>query len=889
MSRLYIKRNAADGWHEVVTDSKEDVRFTFTFDNLSNPTNYVSERSVSAKLPRCPENDIFFGHVCRLDSIAHGGNGYDPATKMQYIAMDSAGMIVSEGDAVINEVTREHYSLSLIGTQSAIFSRLLNAGYGSGSEDYWQMDDILARKGGVLDVKQIMASWRVDNPVFDIALLDDIDLIARYGLPAGMEREAFIASLIGFAPTLQGKYPNFENDKWLNLPYYNGEWSAKPSITPALSFYFDLNEVPTDRFSYKGTVYEQQISEYRSYYQQPYIYVSALWQMFRAEFEAITKGYRLELDDRWFTPSNDELNRLVYMLPQQKIEEKELSSVQLEDKTATNTLPAGYNVQPDSSVVVPDLSTFNVQLTMPSVHVEAGEKITFSFDLQGIMTISTGSRPTGLPADTKHMFNNTNPIHIRVKVNGIGSDNYKDYLLIMTTDKYNKDYFLDTSLWGNGLPAQAITSALCNAYGINYTNYTLIPFNTTKERELCNFSDNITVLAASSGAASLEVTATYVNTYSPYFLVNSNDTYWWYGNMTSQLSLILTNVKATRKQNCRSDRALTLKSLFGDIKPFTVLLQYSKAHHLLWEVDNGEKKVIVKRAKDAFADFMAEQPIDITNNTSTDVTITPVSWSSRSVLYNMGDMETDYTKDYEKRFGVPYGSKRLITVNALNEDEKSLFEKDNIIKASAVASLSIASLLRIISTGQSTPSESNPFIVNISDEESANVSGNFYYRHANRAAGDALTLGWRDYALVTDDSREEVLNDTYCWHGDADVNIYDWVSNIIPVFNTVSDSGLSVLFAPVREVYTLTPDVATSYLYERAWQGYTEEVYNIQNKTVETLVYLPRNVFDRVRRNPLVIIDHVLYIVTEIRSWSEHNTTVRCKMRQITNINNLTS
>jgi hypothetical protein len=44
-----------------------------------------------------------------------------------------------------------------------------------------------------------------------------------------------------------------------------------------------------------------------------------------------------------------------------------------------------------------------------------------------------------------------------------------------------------------------------------------------------------------------------------------------------------------------------------------------------------------------------------------------------------------------------------------------------------------------------------------------------------------------------------------------------------------------------------------------------------------------------VRRVPLVIIDHLLYLVTEIRSWGEHNTTCRCKLRQVNNINNLIS
>ena len=55
------------------------------------------------------------------------------------------------------------------------------------------------------------------------------------------------------------------------------------------------------------------------------------------------------------------------------------------------------------------------------------------------------------------------------------------------------------------------------------------------------------------------------------------------------------------------------------------------------------------------------------------------------------------------------------------------------------------------------------------------------------------------------------------------------------------------------------------------------------------LDFLTRAVFDRVRQNPLVVIDHVPYLLTDIDGWGEHNTVCRCTLRQITNINNLKS
>ena len=109
-----------------------------------------------------------------------------------------------------------------------------------------------------------------------------------------------------------------------------------------------------------------------------------------------------------------------------------------------------------------------------------------------------------------------------------------------------------------------------------------------------------------------------------------------------------------------------------------------------------------------------------------------------------------------------------------------------------------------------------------------------------------------------------------------------------PVFRTVSEGGLSVLFAPVREVYTPTPDQPTTYLYECCWQNYIKEVYNAQNKTLEAYIHLPRKVFDTVRDNHFVRIGDMVYLMTYIKGWGEHNTLVRCTLRQITDINNLT-
>ena len=442
MSRLFLKRNSADNWHEVVTDSKEEVRFTFTFDNLTNPTNYVSERSVSAKLPRCPDNDIYFGHVCMLDSMVIAG-GYDPSVKMKYLAMDSAGMVVSEGEAVINEVTRDHYSLSLVGTQSVIFSKALNAGYSTEKaaadpEYYLMADPLQLSKSGTtftpatnkLNRHTVRASWLIANPLFDLSTIKSTaSLVGAYGVST-TETLAWIASLIGFAPTLQGKYPAFNNDKWLECAIIDGTLASSPDIIPVLSTRTYLNGEPADSYKVEGTIYEQQLGEYRSYYQQPYIYVSALWQLMAEEFKAIT-GYNLSLDARWFNPSNPELGRMVYMLQQKTIDEPLIDEITLLSDTSTVNLPVDTVTESFFyPVVVNGISSIGATLTSSAVHVNAGEKATFKYTLSAILDILPHTDGTGYI-----LFSNAAPLEIVVTVGNV----QRRYIVINTTEQLDKE------------------------------------------------------------------------------------------------------------------------------------------------------------------------------------------------------------------------------------------------------------------------------------------------------------------------------------------------------------------------------------------------------------------------------------------------------------------
>ena len=913
--RTYLQINGQ--WVEMVADASQEVQLNFTIDSLENPTAYSSENSYSLKLPRCADNDAAFSHFCQLDSVILA-NGYDPTQRMPYILLSELGELVSTGWAYVSSITSREYTLSLTGSQSKIFSQLLNAGYdttqASEDDDYYLMTDWLKRsKDGatfteahnLLNSPLVYASWLIDNPIFDFSILKShpnlrFAYLGRQQNTTLTETNAFIASLIGFAPTAQGKYKDFDNETWLDAgKVHDTDVHQALSFLPVFRRHRDIKGEVIEAFEIEGGVIEPQIGEYRSYYQQPYIYISALWQLFRDEFENITDGYTLNLDERWFTPDNDELARLIYMLPSQYQPSEQVGiPQQLPDMSAVATLPTGSYSQLwiQGTVFVNGLvNASRKYLTSEAITLEAGESVTFSYNLAITMALQ------GADAGNTIYFNNNNPLSVKVAVigNNIGVGlQSKRYFIEMLPDNdvYDIDFFAE-----NQFAPTIMSNRIKGGSEMVQPKYT--PFNgaAAVEFEMLTVGDTIAVTASEDTTVRLQFYFEFASTQgqTPFGCQSNLMRQWYMFNQAPTITYSATNIIATKSKGRRSDAAVSLETLFGVIKPFSVLLQYSKAHHLLWQVDDTERVVNVKRAADAYADMTANGIVDISDKVdkSKDITITPLSWTNKEVLMNLEDVSADYIDGYSNRAGIPYGSKRIITQN--NKDKGTLkllgtnaYDK---INTSVMLSQTVAPASSLMAASQKQFFvETEPLPLNVQSEETANVYGNFYYRH-NNATWDVKELeGWRAGGVyITDDLADEVAFDRFCWHG---IDALGWstlngrrvYTNSRPVINTVSDNGLSVHFAPVREQYTYKPDTPAQYLYEYSWQRYIEEVYNPQNKVVELYLVLNTTTLKQVRNNPVVQIGNKIYLLCDIKGWSERGKICKCRLRQIDDLNKLT-
>lgn len=913
--KVLLRKNSTADYAEVKLDDQQDVQLNFTHDNLENPTAYVSECSYSLKLPRCAENDKFFSEFCQLDSVVLA-NGYDPTRRMDYMLLDSTGAMISTGSAVINTIDGQNYNLSLLGSQSRIFKWLLNAGYDTAkaAEDdtYYLMTDWLKRRKVMvagfprfftqengINAALVYASWMIDNPTFSLLTARRFNLRVIYNLngdAAITETAAFIASIVGFAPTAQGRYKDFESATWLEKGTVAGTPATKPSFLPVLCSARDSEGEPIKKVDVKDGTIDAQMLEYRSYYMQPYIYVAMLWQLFQSEFAYITGGYTLNLDSRWFDVNNSELRRLVYMLPPLTTSiGTRIGSIPAATKQLYNpqthiyayNLPQAYDIidQTDYPVggtnygQVDGMNSINITSTQENVELSPTRLNRVRVTTQIQMEIN------GKPGK-KMYFNGFNPLVYTLTLkdeNNTELTTNEGLIFLLPTDEAVSYEDQTSFMYTQNILRNRV---FLNGDKIFKVAYEPITGSGTFEFVI---SMEIGIIPPNDMTISAEMVLNFENKCAPFMYFDGGVQHYWYnGQLPIQDITGTVTTDGSIEIAARSNSTVSLERLFYAEPPFNILLKYSKLRHLLWVVDDVSKTVTVIRSQDYYADRYGEGIKDITDyvDAGKQISMSPLSWDSHRVIFNLEEPSVEGLEGYSERYGQTYGSKVVVTQNNLNNGDKSLLKGivSSVLYGQTVAPCGQLKLINEENTA--VHFELRPQPSNIRNGECAEVSGNFYYRHNNAALEPLVTSAWRDAAQITDDNPREVRDGRYCWQGE---DVIDGIEcSVLPVLNTVSDDGLSVLFAPVREVYTATPDNPTEYLYEYCWKNYIEEVYNAQNKTVELYINISPSMLARLRRNPLVQIENCIYLLTEIKGWGEHSQKCKCKLRQITNINKLT-
>ena len=245
------------------------------FEEVENPTYYFSDYSKTITLPFTTNNKKIFSNFNRQDALVTNQT-IDPRVKIPYQLIYN-GELVMEGFCKFNNAnsiyTDQHFELELYSQFGLIMSEI---------EDLTFNPYEVQSKGGSKDDKYLITTpWQ--STVIDRNLVKESFEQINHNLDGND-----ILDFVKFIPTYQGKYNDFSSDR-----------QERPNQQIE-----DLTRERDEHFT----------REFRSYYQQPAIWVNKLFQITKNKIEEIT-DYQFILDNSWFNSQNPYYTDLLYTCP----------------------------------------------------------------------------------------------------------------------------------------------------------------------------------------------------------------------------------------------------------------------------------------------------------------------------------------------------------------------------------------------------------------------------------------------------------------------------------------------------------------------------------------------------------------------------------------------
>lgn len=886
---LHIGKN----WVQPDYDQEQDdiIKLNWTFDDLINPTNYISEYSYHFILPITAKNDQMFSNIRFPEADLAYNSNFLPHYKFDYI-IHASDDTISTGEAILDEITDEGYVINLQGSLCTAFSRLLNSGWNRTVEDddYYLFDDV---EGEYLTRNLVKRSWDNANPPFHIE---------------NNLSEEDITNILSFIPEHQGRYKdNFDSTSWMIM---------KNNKLKKVTVGYHTDDEHSYEISPGDGLNEWEIQEFRSYEQPVAVYIQKLFEIYRQKCKDIC-DYELELDERWYNNTYEYLQKMVYVLG--RIPKQESSSdinQNSASSTVNKTLPSNWDARRKT---IPGLGNITATMTTPNtIPVRYNDIVHFEYQLN-IQYILPGNILYVCPSYHSFIYG----LAEVVDENNITRYQHTTLFQLLDDVKEQNGNYVHDATPLSGLFEQSFDSfvTLRQPSSTDYEHF--------REKALSQFN----WMSNYNGNVKLRVTFGYANENTPFATYIGGQTPGYtqvYFSNAPQLSVHFNSVY-TISQNQRSGRNFNYELAFKEEKPFEILLKYSKLIGLVWTFDDYSKRIIVKRRSDYFSDLLCRDNnrknpnneewrgfFDITNLVnSDDIKITPLSWQSRYVTYNYKDADDDFMKKYQEKYGRTFGSARVLTNNYINNEEEDLLgdSESNTIYPSCVVQPFYRTYGSFIYNSDMKVQCSVAAPSSSTDGEQADVKGNFYFRLSNVALPASMHADaykqdeYGNWANISDDTTYETTTNEYCWHSlpyivaqhinfpfFSKIPETDTITRSIPHYHVLRD-GYNCQFADTYEINYNMPlllrpfgqEARVKYVYDTEWADYIKEIYNVKNKTIEVKASVDGELYRRLKTVPLVTINGVAYLITEIKNWSSDNDFTELTLRQIWNYNYLES
>ena len=866
--KLYFKIN--DEWvqPDYDTTNASPLTLNFVFDSLENPSDYISDYSYDFNLPKSARNNRLFDLYNELDSTIK----YKPNDSIDYILI-SDGDTVSEGKCYLKEITQDDYVFSLNGSLQLVLSKLLRCGwnkYDTG-DDYTLLQDYWSRL--LMTPAVVKYCWEQDSTQF-VWDWEQVKQIRG-------ARQRFL-QICGYAPT-QPNDNSFKTNKWVT-----DNTSEATTIGNG-----DYELTAMDMCEWKTT--DQSL--------MPYIYVARLWSIFKDVCKDVT-GYDLTLDDRWFNQSFEYLKDMVYILPNKETEIK------------SDTNQDAFN---DSQFVPQDdqhswLLEEKHFITENKVTTGVGEYAEFQWSIPLEVYGSSRGFPIGGASDTytpvwsPYVF----PLLTITIKNDSTTYSTKTYAYLPMSNA-TMDNGVDYQFSQSQQTISFLRQLYDNVVEYRYDNNSVFDGDTNIMTHKFGYLNGTTRLQSVANAY-VDVKLQYgiIGSYTILNPVNYLRHYYVSGNERVDIinNMFINNectirqdvlVNTTRMSESNNELPIDMYHLFGDTAPFAILLKWSKMLGMVFLIDDESHTLKVMRRSDYISDCFTSDmsaktpqiyPYTGYYNISriadfTDYTIRPLAWEARNILMNFDDVDDDYAKKYKDKYGTTYGTMRIVTQSHLNSNTAELLcnTEYNTIAPCIITQEAVRNAGGVMQNTDFKKMDADAFL--------RPISNTFCFRLNNSTwSGTARYNNYRsdeggNYVYITGLTDYELQNDERYWH--KNLIGLDQKTYSRPVFSDVNSKGYSVLFGePMEYYYDEDEAVNIKYLFNAEWRNYINEIYNIDNKTLELSVAVDGQLYNRLKIVPFVTLGNIGYLVTEISDWNEYNKMTRITLRQITNIDDMT-
>lgn len=895
-----------NNWESPEMDREQnELSLNYHYAGLDSPADYVGEFAMDFKIPRTQHNNRLFEQYFRVDSVVTPLNLYNPAIKIPYKILSDYGDVISEGNGYINNITKTDYIFALSGAFSSIFSKAMNSGWNTQKanedEEYFLLPEYLAFDGAtfttppVISAKLVYWSWNSQNNTFDWDFLKQ-----RYNhLNPDTRQEIFSANCVSWIPTHQGALDGIDTTNWIAYKDRNAANGEK--LLPIFSY----NDTPAN-MPLADNPTEYQMADFRSWNQQPAIFVWRLWQWYKEQFENIT-GYQLELDSGWFNQQNPYVNNLHYTLPK------------LEQFTAVgdNTVYADTNTQENNwqwdapfifSTAAPHVRHFTIasrNFVLPNGYFGGTFKLNWFANI-----VTNPQSPKYIPDWERHVFRIIVSVY---SANNVLRSQKKFGLAFCPYQKYNStDYLTVSDRMKNWMNSN------CDSWDFyqyqidgndNYQYVFASEYGKGIDLEFNALIYNGDYIQVETECL-WEENAPNPNQRRRPFVLEQWDSdgrpvaYNGEVGFTAKLKDTITLTgENTGVIKTNSYSPVTLERLFASENPFEVLLKYTKYLNLVWLVDEVTKKVRVCTRSQHFFDCLNENGnlpnigsnivplhgiLDLSDrvNIAKDVKVLPIDWNDKYIYLNFEKSEADFLEEYGNQFGRTYGSKLLQTPNKRVKSQKEFFE-NAVVEACDITPyfISIGSTIT-----KPTAYKADRLLLNCKDDnkKTANLHGQFVFRNPNSMWNPQMYKSFRYGVLITDDTDIEVNEQKTYYHGQT--LQHDILTYRRPVFSPVhTDSNTCFWFAFPRQAFAPVNYADNTKTLFELWQNYLYEIYNVNNKTIQVYINLSSSHYKRLKINPLCQIDNCVYIVMEMDGYNENTEFVKCTLKQFGSTDNLTA